>query len=491
MSRPTRPLVRRTPYVLLPDPARVVTKIFLPGQELAASARSRSTAVLDRVLALSDQAVSESLAAAMASFGPRHHDLATTLESHFDLVAHRLDDPQAVSAERRQLIGAYFSMEYAIEAAALFNPSMVAHPDQSGLAPGATRFVMSVRAVGEGHHSSVEFRTGTMSADDVITFDEPSQHTVLPQPVSPTYSRAVFEQQHAELGGNLSSADFVLEALPPSFTRADLDLALAGLRDQRLTRGSAARATDRVEWIAACNYSIEFPAGSALGDRVILPRSPSESRGIEDVRLVRFTDADGAVDYRGTYTAYDGDRVVPQLIRTEDFRTFHLSQLSGPAAKNKGLALFPRQVGGELLALSRWDRESNALARSADLSQWEVLADLQVPAHAWEIVQVGNCGSPLETEAGWLVLTHGVGPMREYAIGAMLLDLDDPRQVIGQLARPLLTPSAEERDGYVPNVVYSCGGLLHGDTLVLPYGCSDASIRVALIDVPGLLAELG
>jgi predicted GH43/DUF377 family glycosyl hydrolase len=368
---------------------------------------------------------------------------------------------------------------------------MVAHPDQSGLAPGATRFVMSVRAVGEGHHSSVAFRTGVITAADVVTFDEPGPHSVLPQPVSTTYSRAVFEQQHAELGGNLSSADFVLEALPASFTRTDLDVALAGLRAQRLTRGSAARATDRVEWIAACNYSIAFPSHSALDDRVILPRSPSESRGIEDVRLARFTEDDGAVDYRGTYTAYDGARVVPQLIRTEDFRTFHLSQLSGPAAKNKGMALFPRRVGGRLLALSRWDRESNALASSADLSHWEVAGELQAPEHPWEIVQIGNCGSPVETSAGWLVLTHGVGPMREYAIGALLLDLNDPRVVIGKLARPLLSPAPDERDGYVPNVVYSCGGLLHGDTLVLPYGCSDASIRVALIDVPALLAELG
>ena len=490
MSQTAPPLVRRTPHVLRPDPARVVTKIFLPGQELAASARSRSTAVLDRVLALSDEAVVESLATAMSSFGTRHRDLAATLEARFDLVAHRLHDPQAVSSERRQLIGAYFSMEYAIEAAALFNPSMVAHPDQSGLAAGATRFVMTVRAVGEGHHSSVEFRTGTIDAEDTVTFDEPGQRTVLPEAVATTYSRAVFEQQHAELDGNLSSADFVLEALPPSFTRADLDLALAGLRDQRLTRGSAARATDRVEWIAACNYSIEFPSDSSLHDRVILPRSPSESRGIEDVRLVRFTDDDGAIDYRGTYTAYDGARVVPQLIRTEDFRTFRLSQLSGPAAKNKGLALFPRRVGGELLALSRWDRESNALARSADLNHWEVAGELQAPEHPWEIVQIGNCGSPLETSAGWLVLTHGVGPMREYSIGALLLDLNDPRIVIGKLARPLLSPTPDERDGYVPNVVYSCGGLLHGDTLVLPYGCSDASIRVALIDVPGLLESL-
>jgi len=484
------PLIRRAGHVLRPDPNRVVSKLFLPGQEFLNSERSRSAAVLDRVLALPETEVSRLLAATLASFGTRHRDLAATLESRFALVSHRLADPDALSPQRRQLVGAYFSQEYAIEAAALFNPSMVAHPDQDGLPPGTIRFVMSVRAVGEGHISSIEFRTGTIDKNDLITFDELSGATVLSQAIPTTYSRAVFAQQHVELGGDQSSARFVLEALPPLFVRADLDLALDQLREQRLTRSSASRTIERFEWIAACNYSITFPADSAISDRVILPTGPSESRGLEDVRLVRFTDSDGSVGYLGTYTAFDGGRVVPQLLRTSDFRTFHMSQLSGPAAKNKGMAVFPRPVDGQHLALSRWDREDNSLAVSKDLCNWVELATLQRPHEPWEIVQLGNCGSPLETPAGWLVLTHGVGPIRGYSIGAILLDLDDPRKVIGRLHQPLLTPAAAERNGYVPNVVYSCGGLLHGNTLVLPYGSSDVAIRIALINLDELLRRL-
>jgi predicted GH43/DUF377 family glycosyl hydrolase len=485
----TTPLVRRTAHVLRPDPARVVSKIFLPGQEMMASGLSRSAAVLERVLALTEAEVSRSLATAVNEFGSRHRNFTDTLEARFGMLAHRLPDATAVSAERRQLIGAYFSQEYAIEAAALFNPSMVAHPDQSGLAPGATRFVMSVRGVGEGHISSVEFRTGTITETDVLSFDDPGPCTVLPSVVPTTYAKTVFAHQHAELGGDQSSAAFVLDALPDFFTREDLDAALTRLRGQGLTRGSAARTAERFEWIAACNYSITFP-DSTLDERVIMPTGPSESHGLEDVRLVKFTDTDGGIDYRGTYTAFDGVRVVPKLVRTQDFRTFQMTQLSGPIAKNKGMAFFPRRIGGDYAALSRWDRESNTITRSTSIDHWEDSTTVQAPQHPWEIVQIGNCGPPLETSKGWLVLTHGVGPMRGYRIGALLLDLDDPRKVLARLEEPLLSPAPDERNGYVPNVVYSCGGLLHGDTLVLPYGCSDAAIRVALIDVPGLLAAL-
>ena len=491
MTAPARPaLIRRTAHVLRPDPTRVISKLFLPGQEFLDAERSRSAAVLDRVLAIPEAEVGRLLTATLASFGTRHRDLAATLESHFALVSHRLADPDALSPQRRQLVGAYFSQEYAIEAAALFNPSMVAHPDQDGLPPGTIRFVMSVRAVGEGHISSIEFRTGTIDKNDLITFDELSGATVLSQAIPTTYSRAVFAQQHVELGGDQSSARFVLEALPPLFVRADLDLALDQLREQRLTRSFGSRTIEHFEWIAACNYSITFPADSAISDRVILPTGPSESHGLEDVRLVRFTNSDGSVGYLGTYTAFDGFRVVPQLLRTSDFRTFHMSQLSGPAAKNKGMAVFPRPVDGQHLAMSRWDREDNSLAVSKDLCNWVELATLQRPHEPWEIVQLGNCGSPLETPAGWLVLTHGVGPIRGYSIGAILLDLDDPRKVIGRLHQPLLTPAAAERNGYVPNVVYSCGGLLHGNTLVLPYGSSDVAIRIALINLDELLGRL-
>jgi predicted GH43/DUF377 family glycosyl hydrolase len=468
----------------------VVSTIFLPGQEMAASGESRSTAVLDRVLALTDAEVDSALMDVEASFSKRHRDLDGTLDAHFALMEHRLAGAAQLPLARRRLIGAYFTQEYAVEGAALFNPSMVAHPDQSGVAEGSLRFVMTVRVVGEGHISSVELRTGTIDASDVVTFDPTPESAVRPVPVATTYSRTTFEQQLAELGGDHANSDFVLDSLPATFSRTHLDIALAELRVQKLTRGAAARTIDRFELIAACNYSVMFPEDSAVQERVLMPHAPSESHGLEDVRMVRFTESDGGVDYLGTYTAYDGSRIVPQLMLTTDFRTFQMAQLSGPGAKNKGLALFPRRVDSRYLALSRADRESNALTSSDDLRYWRTPRLLQSPWHPWEIVQLGNCGPPIETEAGWLVLTHGVGPMRVYGIGAILLDLADPSIVIGQLSSPLLTPDEDERDGYVPNVVYSCGALLHGGTLVLPYGCSDSTTRVALVDLAALLSAL-
>ncbi|HEY5137342.1 MAG TPA: glycoside hydrolase family 130 protein [Candidatus Nanopelagicales bacterium] len=476
--------------MLRPDPARVVSTIFLPGQEMAASGESRSTAVLERVLALSESDVEETLARVVESFGPRHRDLPAAWATNSGLLRHRLVGSGRISAARLQLIGAYFTQEYAVEGAALFNPSMVEHPDQSGLEPGSTRFLMTVRAVGEGHVSSVELRTGVIDVLDVVRLDPPPTVAVLPAGTATTYVGDVFAQQLREHGGDHANSDFVLDALPATFTRPELDLALAQLRDQLLTRGSAVRTIERIERIAACNYAIEFPASSSPQERVIMPRSPSESHGIEDVRVVRFLETDGGPAYLATYTAYDGSSISSQLLQSDDFRTFTVAQLSGPGSKNKGMALFPRRVRGRYVALSRADRESNAVTTSVDLRHWETPVLVQTPHQPWEIVQLGNCGPPIETESGWLVLTHGVGPMRQYSIGALLLDLDDPTVVTGRLSRPLLTPAADERSGYVPNVVYSCGAMLHGRTLVLPYGCSDWETRIALVDLDGLLTEL-
>ncbi|MHB1166069.1 MAG: glycoside hydrolase family 130 protein [Candidatus Nanopelagicales bacterium] len=463
---------------------------FLPGQELLTPGESRVAAVLDRVLALSPAEVDRELAATLASFGTRHRDLPDALAARFELIAHRLPRRAPVSRARRQLMGAYCTKEFAIEAAALFNPSMVAHPDQSGQPDGSVRFLMSVRAVGEGHVSSVEFRTGTIDANDTVAVDRPDGFTVLPSPRPPLYSKAVFAAQVAAHGMGRNGADFVLGLLADNFGPAELRLAIDRLYSQELTRGHAGKTIEQLERIAECNYSVEFAEGSAPDQRVLIPHAPTESHGMEDLRLVRFTDDDGTIDYRGTYTAFDGTRVVPQLMRTRDFRGFDISQLSGPAARDKGMAIFPRTVEGQYLALSRWDRESNTVAASSDLGHWEEWGVLQTPRQPWEIVQVGNCGPPIETERGWLVLTHGVGPMREYSMGAMLLDLHDPRVVVGRLPEPLITPRQGERDGYVPNVVYSCGGLLHGRTLVLPYGCADSFIRIALVDLDALLTRL-
>ncbi len=367
---------------------------------------------------------------------------------------------------------------------------MVEHPDQAGLPPGATRFVITLRAVGEGHVSSIELRSGVVGADDSVLLDPPPTVAVLAHPAPITYSRTAFEHQLHDFGGEHANADFVLAALPETFGRDDLESALADLREQRLTRGRAARTIERYERIAASSYAVEFPTTSDLQERVLMPWAPAEASGMEDARVVRFRDDDGSAEYLATYTAYDGTTVASQLLRTADFRRFESLQLSGAGSQNKGLALFPRKVGGRYLAMSRADRESNGVTASDDLRRWERRILVQRPEQPWEIVQLGNCGPPLETEAGWLVLTHGVGPMRQYGIGALLLDLDDPTIVVGRLRGPFLTPDADERSGYVPNVVYSCGGMLHGRTLVLPYGCSDSQVRVALVDLDGLLGEM-
>jgi len=485
----TGPLLVRTPHQMRPDPSRTVCQLFVPGHEALIQGESRAMAVIDRVLKLSEQEVKRTLARTLDRFSGRIRCLPETLEHNFGLVAHRLGGDITVGDAQRQLIGAYFTREYALEAAALFNPSIVAHPDQSGCAPGEVRFVMSLRAVGEGHLSSIEFRTGTIGRDGAVRLDPPG---VFPdagcrRPVP--YDRRFFQEKSAELGHEGEDALDLWTMLPPSFTAAELDAALAELSRQRVTRGDTAALADGVRWMAASSYAVEFDEQHVLSERVLLPASPAESYGMEDARLVRFTDGEDQV-YFATYTAFDGSQVAPQLLQTSDFLTFTVSQLSGPSARNKGMALFPRRIGGRYAALSRWDRESNAIGYSDDAHRWSEASTVQVPERAWELIQLGNCGSPLETSAGWLVLTHGVGPMREYAIGAMLLDLDEPEHLISALDEPLLVADESERDGYVPNVVYSCGSMIHGGTIVLPYGCSDSSVRIANVDLNLLLERL-
>jgi predicted GH43/DUF377 family glycosyl hydrolase len=457
---------------------------------MGASGESRSAAVLGRVLALRDDEVDRELRELTTRFGGRHHDIGATWDEHFALVQHRLADDRPLARDRQRLAGAYFTHEYSVEAAALFNPSMVPHPDQVGLPAGSTRFVMTMRATGEGHVSSMELRTGTIDAAGAVVLDAAPVHARPPVVTEPRFARTVFQHQLADLDGGHENADFVLAALGPEFDRADLDRALDDLRAQRLTRGSAGRTTERFDRIARRSYRATFPPGSPLGDRVLMPQSPTECNGIEDVRMVRFRSADGTEPYLGTYTAYDGRDISLQLLRTDDFADFSSRPLSGPGARGKGLALFPRQVGGRYVALSRADRESNAITWSDDLLRWEEPVVVQRPEQGWELVQLGNCGPPVETERGWLVLTHGVGAMRTYSIGALLLDLDDPTHVVGRLPQPLLTARGDERSGYVPNVVYSCGAMRHGRTLVLPYGSSDSATRIALVDLDALLDEL-
>ncbi|GLZ36956.1 glycoside hydrolase family 130 protein [Actinokineospora sp. NBRC 105648] len=482
-------LVTRTPLRLPPDPRRVITKLFVPGEERPEH-ESRSAAVIRRVMALDEPTVLEALNRTTRLFERRHRDIRATFADHFAGVSHRLAATEELSEERRLLIGAYFTHEYSVEGAALCNPSMVAHPDQTGVLPGGLRFVLSVRGIGEGHLSSVGFRTGTIAPGGTITLDQPADFRTTGTHQDATLRKHLVLRKLAELGQDDETSAALNRYLPDNFTGAELDLLLGTLHPRLAARQEAPRTAELIRWIAACHYAVQFPEDTDLSERVLWPASPAERHGIEDARFVRLTDDDGTRTYYATYTAYDGSQVAPQLIQTDDFRTFHISQLTGSAAANKGMALFPRKINGRFAALSRGDGESTAVGTSTDVRSWTESTPVHVPARDWELVQVGNCGPPIETPNGWLVLTHGVGPMRVYSIGAILLDLVHPERVVATLPEPLLLPAATERDGYVPNVVYSCGSLLYGNTLVIPYGTSDSSIALATVSLRDLLAAM-
>ena len=492
------PLVRRTDLLLQPDPRRVVAHLFLPGQEMATPGTSRAASVVARCLLMSGAEVDAQLARVLDDYGPRHRRFTDVLDAHFSAVAHRVDGASTLSPSRRRLIGACFTQEYAPETAALFNPSLVAHPEQ-GADPDRLRFVLSARAVGEGHLSSIVFRSGEItrsaaaagaSGVPTITLDPGSVLATAGTHRAGLIDRERLRAWTMAAGVDGESLRFVLSDLPEVFGAETLEPALNRLRDQHLTRVHAEGTVASIRRAAGASYEVAFDADTDLSERTLLPWAPSESQGMEDARFVRFTQDDGAVTYLATYTAYDGANVAPARLETDDFRTFRAYPLTGPAATNKGLALFPRRVGGRYLALSRWDRENNAVAISDDGYHWRDAVEIQRPSRPWELIQVGNCGSPLETTEGWLVLTHGVGPMRGYSLGAILLDLDDPTHVLGHLPDPLVQPAPDDRNGYVPNVVYSCGALHFGTTLVLPYGCNDSSIRMAVIDRSELIARL-
>ena len=479
-------VIRRAAH-LAPDPSRVYTALFVPGEEMIGD-DSRATAVIDRVLGLDAAEVTAALAGLRRQFADRP-SLDATFQRHFDRVAHRLAPDATPAPDRALLIGAFFTHDVSPEGAALTNPSIVAHPDQSSLEAGALRFVLSARAIGEGHLSTIEFRTGVVSAAGEVDMDELGPHLETPERQPSAHHRDEFWAHLLESGHGGDTAHLLLDGLDDVFTRAALDAAIARL-DGRLRSRAAARGTvSRLLEIADNNYTVSFAEGTALSERILVPTGPTELNGVEDARLVRFVDA-GTPTYLATYTAYDGREIQPQVLRTEDFRTFTAHQLCGPAAVNKGMALFPRRIAGRFACLSRWDRERSFVAWSDDGVSWDEPTPIQAPSRAWDLIQVGNCGSPLETADGWLVLTHGVGPMRTYSIGAMLLDIDEPSRVISVLPGPLIAPQHDERSGYVPNVVYTCGGLVHGDHLVVPYGHGDQRITIAVLDLPGLLAQL-
>ena len=424
--------LRRLPILLKADPSRVLIRPFLPAAEPVDAHRSDMSRIerfTDRVLAMEPAAVQAELDEVMRDFGSRHAGLHEIFTAHFAQACDVMQGAPPVPDRTRQLlIGAYFSHEYSFEAAALFNPSIVRHPDQDGLASGEVRFVLSLRGTGEGHISSICFRSGVVDASGDVRLDPPSHRATTPR-----------------------------------------------LEGALLPDGQC----DAV-----------FDPDTLLAERVIFPITPEQRNGLEDARFVRFTGDDGKVTYYATYTAYDGQEITPELLRTDDFRHFSFLPIRGTAVCNKGMALFPRRIGGRYAMLTRLNGESLQLSRSDDIQVWNDAVDILSPVEPWEFMQIGNCGSPIELPEGWLILTHGVGSMRRYCLGAALLDLHDPSRVLARLHAPLLTANEQEREGYVPNVVYSCGGIMHGDKLILPYAMSDSATSFAVISIRSVLAAM-
>ena len=474
---------------LQPDPARVIARLFLPGEELHGT-RSRASQVVGRVMSLAEDEVERLAAGLLRDFGDRHHDYQALLQRHASIVSAHVEEARELTAARTLLLGATFTAEYATEGAALCNPSAVLGPDQGGLRAGQARVAVSLRGIGEGHISSIGFCSAVVGPGAQWTFEPRLRPASVADTTPASWSTAHLRAVLADQGHLDELAKSVLRALPAEFEGADLEQALAEAHRDLLSRTGSAATADLLRTVVSSAYEASFARDADLGQRVLWPSADEESNGMEDARFTRFTGDDGTVEYRATYTAYDGHRIAPRLLISPDLRAFRAHRLAGPAARNKGMALFPRTVNGQHLALCRSDGESTSLASSADGYAWDRSVVLQEPSAPWEMLQVGNCGPPIETDRGWLVLTHGVGPMRVYVIGTLLLDLDDPTRVVGYSRTPLLSPGPDEQDGYVPNVVYSCGAFLHDGLVWIPYGIDDRRIGVAYAPLDEVLADL-
>ena len=425
-------LLQHSKLILRPNPSRTVIRPFMPGYPVCFGGEGspRTQVIVNRVMAFEESLVASELDEILARLKCRHRDLESMFQKRFDDLAVMIEATDAIDDRRKQLIGAYLSEEYAFEAAALFNPSVVRHPEQGDVPQGGIKFIMSLRGIGEGHVSSVTFRTGTWIPGVSIELD----------PVGPI-------------------------AVPPTIEGGMVD-------------------SDAESVKLSCD------ASRVVSETVLFPILPSQTHGVEDIRLVHFVEDDGAATYYATYTAFNGMDVRSELLTTSDFRSMSMRPLTGDASEGKGMALFPRRIGGRYAMLGRQDNESIWLLYSDDLLTWSGGKKLLEPHAPWEVIQMGNCGSPLEIDEGWLVITHGVGMVRQYCIGASLLDIDDPSKVLARTRNPILSPTAKDRDGYVPNVVYSCGGIVHGSRLLLPYGVADSFTAFATIDIDDLLAAM-
>ena len=476
-------IVKRKKNKILGDSSRVITQLHLPDGEY------RIAKIIQRIVDLPDTAADHVLAQILTDFSQRHKNIKRIFARHLNEINEYLPREAVLSETKRALIGAYFTMEYSIESAALFNPSIVPHPEQNHLDQGSLRFIMSLRATGEGHISSIVFRGGILDSDNRVLFDPTSNYVETPEVhLGSVYDRHLFDLKLLEMEASNEVTAHLLDQLPEYFTYNELKNKIESLRTTPvfpITRQN--KIFEVMDWLINSNYEINFHPNHRISERVIFPVSKNESRGIEDARFVRFIDDNGEVTYYATYTAYNDLTILPQLITTKEFIKFNIITLNGKAVQNKGMALFPRKIDGRYVMLSRQDGENNHIMFSDNIHFWQESKIIQEPTRPWEFIQVGNCGSPLETDEGWLVLTHGVGPMRQYCIGAVLLDLENPAKIIARLEEPLLSPHEEEREGYVPNVVYSCGSIIHNNELVIPYAMADFMSGIATVGVKELI----
>jgi predicted GH43/DUF377 family glycosyl hydrolase len=472
---------------LNPDVRKVIPRFFNTGDE-------RARALIGRVMLLPDKQVSELLLQVLDEFRKRYNNIRIVFEKHFELVKHLLPEKEhlTLSNDKKLLIGSYFTMEYSLEHAALFNPSIVEDPDQSGTAAGEKNVILSFRATGEGHISSLVFKRAKLDKNANIHF-EPSgkymnQGRITQQKRN---NKKAFNEllSHSILPEEIRES--ILSQLHDPFSYKEIESILK----TALQHVETGMAKNKIKYdilsMVNTSYEVHFLPESLLSERVIFPVTFTEKNGIEDARFIKFTAEDGACTYMATYTAYDGSFILPHLIETKDFLHFKMSPLHGKAAINKNLALFPRKINGQYAMISRIDGVNNYIMFSDDLYLWESATLLQQPVYPWEFVQIGNAGSPIETEKGWLVITHGVGPMRKYCLGASLFDLNDPTKELGRLKEPLLMPDEDEWHGYVPNVVYSCGTIIHQENLFIPYAVSDYATSFATVPLSALLNAMG
>jgi len=481
--------VKRNSIRFYPDPKRIITRFYRPSDD------KRVEIIIKNILNLSEEETYLVLDQTLKNFSKRHRNISKILEKNYikvkEIIKNLKVNHRTLSLKKKLLIGAYFTQEYSIESAAFFNPSIVLDPDQFNLEEGQTRVILSFRATGEGHISSIVFRSAIIDKDNNITVVEPGYLVDVPETVKRyVYDKKRFKKKFKEIEHDGDILDKVIDKLNVKFIYDELMARIVEvLKDKKLSTYDR-NEINRIKWFATSHYETTFSLDTAISERVIFPVSYSETNGIEDARFVRFTDDNGKITYYATYTAYNGHAILSTLLETKDFYHFKIEPLNGEYTINKGMALFPRKINGKYAMISRYDGYANYIMFSDNINVWQSSKKIQEPIYPWEFIKTGNAGSPLETEKGWLLITHSVGPMRMYSLGAILLDLDDPSKVIARLKEPLLMPNEEERDGYVPNIVYSCGSIILNNELIIPYAVSDYASTFATISMDDLFDEM-